>query len=718
MILFNACIAIFAIFIFPQIFLYRKYAHLNYSFIVIYGLIVSYTGSWLLSFLMFYLDLPYFIIQIIFYSLFPYALYNLLVMKTNKTTNSYIFIWILVFILLLPLLNHLGMGFSVWDALASWNKWGLELFENVYYPIDAAYPVLIPSLWSLIYKMQGTSEVWWTAQIILFILPLFILSILFILYSETKNKSYIFMVILIYPYLLSIHTINGNMDMPVMLMGFLSLVALYTASLYKHKIEFEYYVYASLLFAGIASIVKQAGIAFIVFDLMYILLNLKLFTHKKRLFIVIALSISYMLSYLSMYYLNNTASPTGNLKHLAELSAERLGQSNLKDYIEWLYYKFFQLPEILEVFTASLSLLKIKLMTPIFLIIAMILFLFKDLRDYKSVSFLSFIAFLLGTILWVQFFSYDERNALWVKAFLIIFISIHLNYLMTKYTSNILYSKIFFFTLIAGILFFVFSLGDKFTNEVQVKSQMNAGARYGCMPSIKYAVKLLKDKEPCVKIYTNELPLPQNYLLKPYKDKIILMGRDYKFQSFAYLKHDCEAGRYIIFRKNSMGHRYEWSKVSKLVNDGIIRPIVDENVLAYFVPPHISIDKNYFLKTDFVLLKLLPFKRDIKYFIDTYKEDALRHSFVGWAFIEGVQIDESKKYILLSNKNYSYIIRMHTQQRPDVSKNFNGKHLNNSGFISSLYKSDFPKGTYDVSLLLIDKDDVHHRVEIDKKIIF
>jgi len=716
MILLNVFIGFFAIFLSPQIFLYYKYNNLNYSLILTYGIILSFTGAWFTSLVIYYLDLPNIFVYILacFITILSLAYMFLHKEKHINRENNFL-IWLLVLIIMLPLLQNIGIGLSVWDALASWNKWAMELFENKYYPIDAAYPVLMPAIWSLIYKIQGSSEIWWTAQATHVILPLITLAVLLSLYNETKNKTYIFMAIFIYPYLISIPTINGNMDMPVMIMGTLSIIILYAAETNKNKLTFEYYVYASLLLAGISSIVKQAGFAFILFDLIYILLNLKFFTHKKRLLTIILLTFIYFLSYLTMYYQNNIASPAGNFKHLGNISNQNLLRLGLTKYFYWLYDSFFSLPASIPYLAPLMTLTKIHLITPILIISGLLLYVFKDLRKYNSVGLLSGIFFILGTIVWVKFFSYDPRNSNWVKAFFIIFVSINFNYLITRYQQKAIYTKLILSTIILGISIYLFTLGDKFVYEKQKISQEKIGLRYGSIHLVKYMAHLLEGKDPCVKIYTNDLPLPHNYNLKAYKNKFIVMGRDYKYQSFKFLEHSCTQNRYIIFRINAPGHE-EWWKVTKLINDGIIKRIPHGRDLVYSVPPNIKIQDSYFKRTDIVNIKLFPHQKNIKYTLDKYKENNIAYTFTGWAFVENTQTDQTKKYLLLKNKHHDYIIRMRIQKRPDVTKSFKAKNLDNSGFLSYIYKEDLQKGIYDVHIILIDDNNTQYQIPLNKKI--
>ena len=270
-----------------------------------------------------------------------------LLKKSNSNYNYHIgIIWTLTLVVMFPLLLHIGEGFNSWDAVVSWNRWATELYNNEYHPMGAAYPILLPSLWSLIYKIQGTDQIWWTAQITIFTIPISITAILLTLYYEYKDKAFLFMLILLYPYAIWSNTVNGYMDMPVMLMGMLSLILIYAAELNKKEKEFEYYIYAALLIAGIASIIKQAGFAFVVFDTIYIILNINQFQNKKKIFLFISLSFLYFLSFLLFFY-HYSDSAIGNLNTLQKLSFHRAFEGKeLGKIITQLWDKFFFLPSL------------------------------------------------------------------------------------------------------------------------------------------------------------------------------------------------------------------------------------------------------------------------------------------------------------------------------------------------------------------------------------
>ena len=62
--------------------------------------------------------------------------------------------------------------FMTTDAVESWNRWAIELSRNTYNPYNAAYPLLFPGIWSLVYKAQGASSVWIFAKLTLFVGPM------------------------------------------------------------------------------------------------------------------------------------------------------------------------------------------------------------------------------------------------------------------------------------------------------------------------------------------------------------------------------------------------------------------------------------------------------------------------------------------------------------------------------------------------------------------
>ena len=581
LILLNFFIGIFSIFISPQIFLYYTYPNIKYSFVLIYGLILSLTGSWLLILITYYFNLSNTVIYILMLLI---MLSSLIFMDLHRKffmhkKNNYM-VWIIAIIAIMPLLKYSGTIFTAPDAVQSWHKWALDLYANTYHPIDAAYPVLIPALWAILYKIQNTNEIWWTARMILFVFPLFAITIPLTLYRESKNLAFIFMVILLYPYILWSETIVGNMDMPVMILGTLSLMVMYTADIYKGKQKFKYYAYGSLLLAGLASITKQAGLAFIVFDFMYVLLNIKWFKNKKELMIVCGLTIAYFSTYLSIYYLNATHGATGNIAWLKYLSEKKYETQ----YVFW--NTFFSYPPYIPTFS---FLNDLKPITPYLLGFGIIVFFLKKEKKYNSIEFLSLIFLVIGYFAWTNYFSYDARNSYWVKSFLIVFVSINLKYFMDWYRKKDFSPIGFFFLLISFALIFFSSISNTFAYDKQELYQNELGDKKW----IKRIVHVLDNKKKCTKIYTNYHYLLYSLQTKKIQKKIVDGEFDLHFLRQS-VEDDCDDGTYIVFRTTTITYPM-WKYVRRLEKDGKIKKYKGSHYI-YYVPPHTKLKVDYFEK--------------------------------------------------------------------------------------------------------------------------
>jgi len=582
MILVNFFIAFFAIFMSPQIILYYKYNDLKYSLLLTYGLIISFSASWILFLITFYFNIGHTFLYLISIIVVIYTLYYMYSHQATKNHKIYL-IWLLVFIIMLPLLQHVGEGFRSYDAVVSWNRWALELANNTYHPMNAAYPILLPSLWSLIYKIQGTSEIWWTAQITLFTIPFFTLAILLTLYREYKDKTFIFILIFLYPYLIWEKVINGYMDMPVMLMGTLSLILLYAAEINKEKKDFEYYIVAALLLAGIASIIKQAGLIFLIFTYLYILLHLKYFENKKRILLYSFLVPLYFISFLLLYY-QYQSDVTGNLEILKSVSSQKaFDGKTIYQTVLYLARGFFRYPPnvpYINIIIQPLELSHTLIITPILVMIGLLLFSIKKLRNYRSLNFLSTIFFLLGVIIWIKFFSYDSRNSYWVKSFFIIFLSINVNYFFSNYLQRVKPKNIFLIIVVftAGYLYI---LGDSFA----YKKQNHTQGKVGSNARGKLMMDLLRDKNNCLVIYTNAQPDKYNYYAKEIFDRIITFGRVREVSP--YYEHTCTDGRYFMFIRRGMSDQQEeWKKVLALEKNGTLKQIrKTKRTILYFAAP-------------------------------------------------------------------------------------------------------------------------------------
>lgn len=75
---------------------------------------------------------------------------------------------------------------------------------------------------------------------------------------------------------------------------------------------------------------------------------------------------------------------------------------------------------------------------------------------------------------------------------------------------------------------------------------------------------------------------------------------------------------------------------------------------------------------------------------------------VGWAFIEGMDTQDLKIYLVLQSPSETYIFDTFSQKRPDVTAAFkdSGLNLDYSGFISLIPSNRLPENQFTIGLLL------------------
>ena len=111
---------------------------------------------------------------------------------------------------------------------------------------------------------------------------------------------------------------------------------------------------------------------------------------------------------------------------------------------------------------------------------------------------------------------------------------------------------------------------------------------------------------------------------------------------------------------------------------------------------------------------------DIRYDIGDISTDG--HTTVeirGWAFIEGMDSDNSEIYIVLKSGNRTYIFDTMEQKRPDVTTHFKelGLNLDYSGFRALIPARKIANDAYTVGIY-IKKGDIEALSYIDKVVAF
>ncbi len=707
MILYKFYLGLFALFISPQIFIKYRFPTLNYSFVLIYSIIASFTSIWALTLLSYYFKIPNIVIYILANTVVVLSILYMVYHINKKTAHSsYILIWILGFILMLPLAQYIYTGFTLWDAVVSWNRWGIELYHNTYQPIHAAYPLLIPALFSIIYKIQGTHEIWLTAKAALLYLPIVTLVLPLVLYKESKNNAFVFISIFIYPYLLMHSTTSGTVDMPVMIMGMLTLIVLYAGEIRKGHQSFDNYVYASLLLAGLASITKQSGLAFLLFDLLYILLNLKYFTNKKKILFFVTLSLLYFLTFLSLYYLNAFTGVTGNIELLKSLSAHTFSNKEL------LWHKFFSYPPNLPIFQPLADFLHIPSIFPYLMGLGFLLFFLKETRKYNSLSLLSSLFLIAGFFAWGKYASYHPRNSWWAHSFLIMFVSINLHHFILWYKQKKIPSGYLYLPLIILSFFYVMTLDD----QILYDEQQNIQKQLGNKELAQELVQIVQKHSSCIKIYTNDFMLRYSYYTKDIQEHIITSDIDVDFL-YQSVNHHCKDGSFIVFRGSTFTYPIWRKEIAKLKKEKKIVPY-GNTPFIYYIPPQAILPQGYFEEKTALVKKDLDIIDDkVTYHIDFIHHFDTYFRIYGWAFLQDKHIENSMQtYVVLTKENETYIIETEEVKRDDIAFKFKTDTLQYSGFKSYIFKKDFTHGTYTIHILLVDKQDRQHLINTHRTI--
>ena len=487
--------------------------------------------------------------------------------------------------MLSPLVIYLGDVFSAWDSVASWNRWAVELASyDKYHPEGTAYPVLIPAMLAVLYKIQGTSEIWWTAKLSLYVFPISIVFISLVLHRETKNKKFLLFPVLLYPYLINESAINGYVDVPVMLLGMFSLILLYAAEIYKGKNEFRHYVYLAVLLAGITCIIKQSGLVFLLFSYIYMALNYKEFKLGKASLIIL-LSLSYSITFL-IWFLMFSENPAGNLNYLQQLSSA----NETNDL-----FKFLLTP---TKFSGVLLVLMLGW--------AIVINKYDKWPVVNAFSVLNGVFVVVGVVVWLVYFSYDGRNALWVKSFLILLFVIYFDmrrlsgliymvspkvlrihhqfstrfgfYFKTK--KNLPYLKWFIRASAVSSIFIMFLFSDQinwYVYKIQELGQSKIGR-----PDVAINIShLLRDKDDCVKVVTSDISLMNNYYSREIKDQFV-----YGSFSEEILEHTCRDGRYILFGQWEVDG-VNWAKGVDAVAEGRMSVVNGNHNLLYYIYPNL-----------------------------------------------------------------------------------------------------------------------------------
>ncbi len=691
--------AIFFLFVTPQLYFYNRYPKWSYGIVLISGFCVSLSLVWLITLTGYFLKIP----NIVFISLawisIIWSIWYTFIHRKQHTQSDYWYfiIWIIGFIIVLPLFNTVDTIFSDWDALVSWNRWGLELYANKYHPIHAAYPILLPALYATIYKLQNTNEIWFMAKTILIIFPLLSFVYPLVLFKESKNKVFLFISLLIYPYYFMHNTMSGEADVPVMLMGMITLTTLFAAEIHLNNTQkFHQFLYALIVLSGLTFLTKQSGGAFFIFVLLYVVLRRKYIQFDRKFFFFYGVAFFFIISFWILYHLNAFIGTTGNLPLLIELSHYTFTHKL------YMLKKFFIYPHTVPIeFQPIHKIFGQIWITPTLLSLSFIFFLFYKKARKNLVAWMSLIFLIIDFFLWGKYASYAERNSFWIRDFLILFVAINGNYFtqwwQTKKIPMSYIAILSFLVLLVASLF----INDKHLYTMQKQQQ----DKLGSISKAKTWESLIKSASPCLKIYTNDFATLFNPYVKPFRDKLVRVEFS-KRTLLQALNNSCSDGVYLDFRGSTKTYSVWKGDIQRLILDKYISHVKD---LLYYVKPNFKISKEYFSNKTLLLHNIHLQKKAIfnksQGTIDPMIDRGNYIYLHGWAFIDKQHNDAKvNKILLLQNEqnNKTYFIATAKRHRKDVAVHFKNPQLEWCGFYTRIYKEDFENGTYTLKILLED----------------
>ena len=297
--------------------------------------------------------------------------------------------------------------FNTWDAVVSWNRWAIELAGNIYKPYNAAYPILFPGIWSLVYEVQQDTTIWIMAKTTLFIFPISITIYGCLKFIEGHWLSASLFLLLGYELLISkFNTLTGGyMDYPVaamLLLGLGSLVYVVDNSSNgrNQKSNGEALLFCAILIS-LACITKQAGSLGLI-PLFFVFLK-KICTkklHNRQIITFILLLFTPILSFLIMFYMEEN-SIVGNIELLHTLSKTKAGEINI----------FFHTLTLLK------SVISPWLMTLLLTLSAFNFFNYKEKSGQFGIVCL--ITTICGFFIYAFCASYSQRNGIWLFSFLV-----------------------------------------------------------------------------------------------------------------------------------------------------------------------------------------------------------------------------------------------------------------------------------------------------------
>ncbi len=213
----------------------------------------------------------------------------------NKVTNldflGFAFFITTFFYYLTRWIKSFGSILNHWDAVSSWNRWGLDWYANQLPKNTGEYPQLVPILYSIGYKFIHSTEVTFFAKSTVVSIPLFASLAVFSVGLKYRSLR-LFCTLASGLYLIVLNSyaypLTGIADAPVASIVFIG-IGFALLQMVPVKMNTKHFYFGAAII-GLACLTKQAGLPFILFYPLLVLTTQAVTSPKKPYLISFAIS--------------------------------------------------------------------------------------------------------------------------------------------------------------------------------------------------------------------------------------------------------------------------------------------------------------------------------------------------------------------------------------------------------------------------------------------
>ena len=511
----------FAFFLFLSPILYHKKLQNNLSLSLILIICGSLVATFLLKIFFFYfkINLEKFLFSLMFIFFFIiFFFYNRKNLKFNFYLNKYSIFLIIIFCLIsITVTLDNSVSFTHWDSVVSWNRWANELTKFEYNTSGAFYPILWPSIWSLIYELQLTSEFEFIAKTSLLVT----LAILFLsIYFYSVNVSYLSGLVLIVIFIINYkHTleflVSGYMDQPVTIL-ISSFLVLFSTLPFIENAKYKLTLISCSAIISLSILTKQPALIVALFYGLYLFLSLK----KKKInfnFYCILNSIIFIpYIFFLIFFFNANGLDNLSLSSIYKLNFENYSKISIT--VSKTDFSFL-------VNGLNTLLTQGGIFFTFFIFFPYFFTFFIKNKKLKIINFNLILINFIGLLIYAKCCSYEIRNSYWLLGISLVSIA-NIFSIYTKRFNFIFFSENLVkfypikFILILSIIFFFLIFIQEYKNGFIIKKHISEKKNLGGKENAILLQSEFLKIDHCFIVYAAQQLIKYNHYLKEYEKSI------------------------------------------------------------------------------------------------------------------------------------------------------------------------------------------------------